>query len=64
MGMEITYKGIAYEIDKEYWGETSLNDSTDFQYFQLKSCIEDKDFVTLQNRITNMTLNGGLKIKK
>ena len=61
--MEIIYKGITYEMDLDFWGETSLNDSAEFQYFQLKSCIEDKDFVTLQNRITNMTLHGGLKTK-
>lgn len=61
--MEITYKGITYEMDLDYWGETSLNDSAEFQYFQLKSCIEDKDFVTLQNRITGCLMWGGIKIK-
>ena len=62
--MEIKYKGITYEVDSEYWGETSLNDSAEFQYFQLQSCIESKDFVTLQNRLVGMLLHGGLVIKK
>lgn len=64
MAMEIKYKGVTYEMDKEYWGETSLNDSAEFQYFQIQSCIESKDFVTLQNRITAYLLHGGIKIKK
>ncbi len=62
--MEITYKGIIYEMDKDFWGETSLNDSVEFQYLQLKSCIKDKDFLTLQNRLVGMVMWGGIKIKK
>lgn len=61
--MEITFKGEIYTLDTNYWGETCLNDSAEFHLFQLKHCIEVKDFVTLENRITNMLLHGGL-VKK
>jgi hypothetical protein len=59
----IEFKGVLYLIDISYWKESSVNDSADFQFLQLKHCIEVKDFVTLENRITNMLLHGGL-IKK
>ncbi len=56
----IEFKGKKYQLDKEYWKETMVNDSIDFQYEQLMYCLKTQDFDTLKNRITNMTLNGGL----
>lgn len=61
--MEIVYKNITYELDKEYWKRESVNDSIDFQHMQLQYCIKTGDFITLENRITNMLLWGGIKIK-
>lgn len=58
---KITYKGKTYELDKDYWKGTSVNNSIDFQYMQLKYCEETQDYTTLENRITNMLIWGGIK---
>ena len=60
----IKYKGIEYELDSEYFTGNSVNNSVDFQLLQLKTCVEQKDFVTLENRIENMLKWGGIKAVK
>lgn len=60
----IKYKGIEYELDSEYFTGNSVNNSVDFQLLQLKTCVEQKDFVTLENRIENMLKWGGIKVLK
>ena len=57
----LTYKKQKYELDPEYWEETSVNNSREFQLMQLNYCIEVGDFVTLENRINNMLIWGGIK---
>ena len=63
--MEINFKGNTYIVDEEYWRllGNDLNSCPQFQYEQLLSCIEDSDWVTLENRIINQIMLGGL-IKK
>lgn len=56
----IEFKGKKYQLDKEYFKGEMVNNSVDFQYEQLMYCLKTQDFDTLKNRITNMTLNGGL----
>lgn len=56
-----TYKNQKYELDPEYWEETSLDSSREFQLKQLNYCIEVGDFTTLKNRIENMLRWGGIK---
>lgn len=60
----ITYKGITYKLDEDYFTGDSVNNSIDFQLLQLNTCIEQKDFVTLENRIINMLKWGGIKTVK
>ena len=60
----ITYKGIQYELDSEYFTGDSVNNSVDFQLLQLKTCIAQKDFITLESRINNMLKWGGIKQKE
>ena len=62
--MEITFKGVTYILDKEFWKGETINASIEFQYKQLQYCIEIGDYQTLENRVTNMLLWGGIKIKK
>ena len=57
----ITYRKQKYELDPEYWDETSANSSREFQLMQLNYCIEVGDFITLENRINNMLKWGGIK---
>ena len=58
---EITYKGKTYQLDKEYWLGQMINDSIDFQHEQLIYCMETGDYTTLENRITNQLIWGGIK---
>ncbi len=57
----LTYKKQKYELDPEYWEETSVNNSREFQLMQLNYCIRVGDFITLENRINNMLIWGGIK---
>lgn len=59
--MQFKYKGKTYKIDEDYWTGEMLNTSADFQFEQLIYCIQVQDWVTLENRITNMLKHGGLK---
>ena len=56
----INFKGSTYQLDPLYWKDTMLNDTIDFQYEQLKYCIEIQDWNTLENRINNMLRWGGI----
>lgn len=56
----LNYKGVKYELSKDYWKGEFLNDSIDFQYEQLKYCLDTGDFTTFENRVTNMTAFGGI----
>ena len=58
--MKFTFKSKTYQIDENYWDGEMLNTSAEFQYEQLIYCIQIQDWVTLENRITNMLKWGGL----
>ena len=58
--MKFTFKGKTYQMDEDYWKGDMLNTSPEFQYEQLIYCIQIQDWVTLENRITNMLKWGGL----
>ena len=58
--MKFQYKGKTYQIDENYWDSQMLNTSAEFQYEQLIYCIQIQDWITLENRITNMLKWGGL----
>ena len=57
----LTYKSQKYELDSEYWEETAVNNSREFQLMQLNHCVKVGDFTTLENRIENMLRWGGIK---
>jgi hypothetical protein len=57
----LTYKKHKYELDPQYWDETDVNSSREFQLMQLNYCIQVGDFITLENRINNMLKWGGIK---
>lgn len=59
--MIIDFKGNKYQIDKEYWVGDMVNNSTQFQFDQLKYCQEIGDYTTLEHRINNMLKWGGIK---
>lgn len=63
MNVEITFKNETYILDEEYWKGEAINDSIEFQHMQLTHCIEVGDYTTLENRISNMLLWGGVKLK-
>jgi hypothetical protein len=58
--MKFTFKSKTYQIDENYWDGEMPNTSAEFQYEQLIYCIQIQDWVTLENRITNMLKWGGL----
>jgi hypothetical protein len=58
--MQFKYKGKTYQMDESYWTGDMPNTSPEFQYEQLIYCIQIQDWVTLENRITNMLKWGGL----
>jgi len=58
--MEFQYKGITYQMDENFWEGDMLNTTIDFQYQQIMYCISTQDWKTLENRITNMMLWGGI----
>jgi hypothetical protein len=57
----IIYRGQKYELDSEYWDEEQPNSTREFQLSQLNYCAKIRDFVTLENRINNMLMWGGIK---
>jgi hypothetical protein len=57
----ITYRNQKYELDPEYWEESDINSTREFQLMQLTHCVEVGDFATLENRINNMLKWGGIK---
>lgn len=57
----ISFKGNKYQLDKLFWKGQMINDSIDFQHEQLIHCMETGDYTTLENRISNQLIWGGIK---
>lgn len=58
--LTIQFRGIVYEIIGE-WSRESLIETPEFQLKQLEYLVEQKDWVSLQNRIISLEAGGYLK---
>lgn len=55
----IKYKGKSFKLDIDFFKDDYPQDAQ-YHYEQLSYCIECSDFATLENRINNMLLWGGI----
>jgi hypothetical protein len=60
MKKEFTFKGKTYQIDPQFCDGVIINSTVEFHYDQFMYLIEIQDWETLNNRITNQLMWGGL----